>query len=71
MGGIASHMLDEDGFQTMLENLIPKFYLYMGHTVQFTNQNNAIKYLIARMNDDSYICVVVIDFKMRFETMKH
>ena len=43
----------------------------MVHTVQVVNQNNAIKNVMEKGNDDSSVCVVVMDFKMKFETIKH
>ena len=59
------------GFKTLFEDLSLNFYLYMGHTVQVTNQNNAIKHLMVKMNDNSSVCVVIIEFKIKFETKKH
>ena len=59
-----------DGCKNLIEDLILKFYFYMGHAVQVTNQNNAIKNVMSKMNDDSYFCVVIMDFNIKFETMK-
>ena len=44
---------------------------YMVHTVRFVNQNNYIKNVMAKLNYDSSVCVVVMEFKMKFETMKY
>ena len=64
-------MPSEDVIKTLSEDQILKFYLYMGHTVIFMNQNNSIKNVMTKINDYSSVWVVVMDFKMNFETMKH
>ena len=64
-------MPSEDGIKTPFEEPSLKFYIYMGHTVRVMNQNNAIKNVMAKINDDSSVWVVVLDFKIDFETMKH
>ena len=64
-------MPDEDGFNTLFGDLRLKLYLYMGNTVLFINQNNTIKNVMEKINDDSSVFVVVVDFKMKFETMTH
>ena len=64
-------MPDEDGFNTLFGDLILKLYLYMGNTVLFINQNNTIKNVMEKINDASSVFVVVVDFKMKFETMTH
>ena len=43
----------------------------MGHTFRVMNQNNAMKLLMAKMNNYLCIHVVFMDFKMSFETMKN
>ena len=43
----------------------------MVHIVRFMNQNSAIKNLMSKINGDSDFCVVIMEFKMKFETMKH
>ena len=63
-------MPTKDGFNTLFEYLSLNFYLYIVHTVRVINQNNAIKNVMSKMNDDSYFCVVIMDFNIKFETMK-
>ena len=67
----AAHMPTEDDFKTLFGDLSLKFYLYMGHTILFINQNTAIKDLMEKLDGDSSISVVVMEFKMKFEMMKH
>ena len=64
-------MPTKDGFNTLFEYLSLNFYLYIVHTVQVINQNNAIKNVMAKMNDDLSVCVVIMEFKINFETMEH
>ena len=68
---IVVNMPSEDGFKTLFDDLSLNFYLYIGHTVRFMNQNNVIKSVMEKINDGSSVCVVVMNFKMNFETMKH
>ena len=42
----------------------------MGHAVRVMKKNPN-KNVMKKMNDDSYFCVVFMDFKMHFETRKH
>ena len=60
----------EDGFKTLFEDLILEFYVFMGRTIRFVNQNTAIK-VMAIMNDGSSVCVVMMDCKMKLNMMKH
>ena len=60
IGDIAAHILDEGGLKTLFVDLILKFYICMVYTVWGMNQNNAIKNLMEKMNDNSFVCVVII-----------
>ena len=66
LSGIDSHIPAEDGFKTLFEDLSLDFYLYMVHKIRVMNQNTYIKDLMEKLEDDSYVCIVVMDFKMKF-----
>ena len=65
LNDIAAHITAEDYFKTLFKDLILKSYLYMGHTVRVIKKN-AIKNVTAKMNIDPSVCVVVMEFKMKF-----
>ena len=59
----------EDGFKTLFEDPSMKCYLWMGHIIQVMNQNTAIKDLMVKINDNSCVCMVVVEFNIKLETM--
>ena len=55
----------------MFEDLSLEFYLYMGHKFRVMNQNTTMKDVMVILEDDSSVCVVGMDFNIKFYTMKH
>ena len=47
------------------------FTVYLDHIFQVMKQNNTIKSLMAKMVEYLLVCVLVMDFNMKFEAMKH
>ena len=66
LNDIAAQIPDVYGFNIMFEDPSLNFYLCMDHTVQVMNPNNAIKNVMAKMIHDSFICVFIMDFNMKF-----
>ena len=42
-------MPSEDSFKKMFQDPSLNFYIYIGHTVQFMNKNNAIKNVMEKL----------------------